>query len=168
MVDALWAPWRMDYIKTVADGPKECFLCTAALAPERDEAHLVLARTPLCLLMLNRYPYANGHLLAAPYRHIAEMGELTSEERTEIMDLLIHGQTLLERVMNPQGFNMGINLGRCAGAGLPGHIHAHIVPRWNGDTNYMSVVGNVRVIPQALEESYRLLAGAHRGLGFGV
>ncbi|MEI8195031.1 MAG: HIT domain-containing protein [Phycisphaerae bacterium] len=162
MVDALWAPWRMDYIKTVSDGPKECFLCTAALTPARDEATMVLARAPRCLLMLNRYPYANGHLLVAPYRHVAELHALTTEERSEMMDLLVHGQALLERVMNPQGFNMGINLGRCAGAGLPGHIHAHIVPRWNGDTNYMSVVGNVRVIPQALEESYRLLAAAHQ------
>lgn len=158
MADTLWAPWRMDYIKTVADGPKECFLCTAARAPENDAPAMVLTRTAHCLMLLNHYPYVNGHLLVAPYRHVAELNELTPEEQAEMMALLAQGQTLLTRAMNPHGFNMGMNLGRCAGAGLPGHIHAHLVPRWNGDINFMSVVGTVRIIPQALEETYKLLA----------
>jgi ATP adenylyltransferase len=154
----------MEYIKTVSDGPRECFLCHAAQHPEQDAANLVLARASLCLLILNRYPYVNGHLLIAPYRHVAELNEMTAEERAQVMDLAAHGQTLLQRTMNPQGFNFGINLGRCAGAGLPGHVHAHVVPRWNGDVNFMTVVGNVRIVPQALEESYRLLAEAHATL----
>jgi len=162
MTDALWAPWRLVYIQSVADSPKECFLCAAAQTPDADEPNLVIARSSLCLLMLNKYPYVNGHLLAAPYRHVPQLGDLTAEERGQLMELLVHGQALLTAAINPQGFNIGINLGRCAGAGVPGHVHAHIVPRWNGDVNFMSVVGNVRVIPQALEESYRLLAAAHR------
>jgi ATP adenylyltransferase len=161
MADALWAPWRLDYIKTVADGPKECFLCAAAQAPERDAANLVVARSAHCLLMLNKYPYVNGHLLVAPYRHEAGLSDLPAEERAEMMELLVHGQRLLTAAANPQGFNMGLNIGPCAGAGVPGHVHAHIVPRWAGDTNFMSVVGQVRIIPQALEETFRLLTEAH-------
>jgi len=155
MTDVLWAPWRLDYIKTVADGPKECFLCNCSKAPEQDAAHLVLRRTPTCLLMMNRYPYVNGHLLVAPYRHVPQLGDLEPQERADIMELLVQGQGLLDQVMNPQGYNIGINIGRCAGAGVPGHVHAHVVPRWSGDINFMSVVGNVRIIPQALEETFR-------------
>ena len=160
MTHTLYAPWRLDYIKTVADGPKDCFLCTAAKSPENDNQNLVLARTPHCLLMLNRYPYVNGHLLAAPYRHTATLTDCTPEERTELMELLVLGQEALRIAMNPQGYNIGINIGSCSGAGLPGHIHAHIVPRWNGDISFISVIGNIRIIPQAIEESYRLLKDA--------
>lgn len=160
----LWAPWRMEYIKTVCDGPSECFMCAAAKTPERDEANLVIARGQHVLLMLNRYPYVNGHLLVAPYRHVPQLGDLDAAERAEIMEMLVHGQAVLTAAMNPQGFNMGLNLGRCAGAGVPGHVHAHIVPRWNGDVNFMSVVGQVRIIPQALEAAYAQLRGAHAGL----
>jgi ATP adenylyltransferase len=162
--NTLYAPWRLDYIQSVSDGPKECFLCTIAAHPEKDDPHLVLARTPHCLLLLNKYPYVNGHLLVAPYRHVPTLEECSPEDRSEMMDLLVHGQKLLTRAMNPQGFNIGINVGRCAGAGVPGHIHAHIVPRWNGDINFMSILGNVRIIPQAIEEAHRLLKQAHQQL----
>ena len=161
MADVLWAPWRLDYIKSVSDGPRECFLCSAAKTPEQDEANLVVARSANCLLMLNKYPYVNGHLLVAPYRHEAGLVDLPTAERAEMMELLVHAQRLLEQIANPQGFNLGLNLGQCAGAGVPGHVHAHIVPRWAGDTNFMSVVGQVRIIPQALQETYRALREAH-------
>lgn len=160
-MSALWAPWRLEYIKSVSDGPQECFLCAASRQPEQDAGRFVLARSAHCLLLLNKYPYVNGHLLVAPYRHAAELGLLTPEERGEMMELIVHGQSLLSRAMNPQGFNVGLNLGRCAGAGVPGHVHAHVVPRWNGDVNFMSVVGQVRVLPQSVEEAYRQLAAAH-------
>jgi ATP adenylyltransferase len=158
---SLFAPWRLDYIKGVSDGPKECFLCAAAKTPDRDEQNFVIARSNHCLLMLNKFPYVNGHLLVAPYRHESTLEPLTVEERSQIMELLLHGQKLLSSAMNPHGYNMGINIASCAGAGVPGHVHAHVVPRWNGDTNFMSVIGNVRVIPQALETAYRQLREAH-------
>ncbi|HUO06786.1 MAG TPA: HIT domain-containing protein [Phycisphaerae bacterium] len=160
MSHTLYAPWRLDYIKSVADGPKECFLCSAAQHPERDDANLILARSANSLLMLNKYPYVNGHLLVAPYRHAPTPVECTPEERAEMMELLVLGQQALERAMNPQGFNVGINIGKVSGAGVPGHIHAHIVPRWNGDINFMTIVGNVRIIPQAIEEAFRQLKTA--------
>ncbi len=160
MTQTLYAPWRLDYIKEVADGPKECFLCAASKTPEQDEANLVLARSANCLLMLNRYPYVNGHLMVAPYRHAATPVECTPEERAEMMELLVLGQQSLELAMNPQGFNWGVNIGKCSGAGVPGHVHAHIVPRWNGDINFISIIGNVRIIPQAIEEAYKQLREA--------
>jgi len=160
MPHALYAPWRLDYIKSVSDGPPECFLCTSAREPEKDAANLVLARSERCLLMLNKYPYVNGHLLVAPYRHAPTPVELEPVERAEMMELLTLGEQALTIAMNPQGFNIGFNIGKCAGAGVPGHIHAHIVPRWNGDINFMTIIGNVRIIPQAIEEAYRLLKEA--------
>jgi ATP adenylyltransferase len=160
MPHTLYAPWRLDYIKSVSDGPKECFLCTASKTPEQDDEHMVLARTANCLLMLNKYPYVNGHLLVAPYRHAPTPVECEAAERAEMMELLVLGQQALTLAMNPQGFNWGFNIGKCAGAGVPGHVHAHIVPRWNGDINFMTIIGNVRIIPQAIEEAHRLLKEA--------
>ena len=169
MTQSLYAPWRLDYIKTVSDGPKECFLCAASRAPDKDEANMVLARSSLCLLMLNKYPYVNGHLLVAPYRHAPTPVELSAEERAQMMELLVLGERALALAMNPQGynmgFNMGFNIGQCAGAGVPGHIHGHIVPRWSGDVNFMTVLGQVRVIPQAVEEAYKQLKAVMGKLG---
>lgn len=165
----LWAPWRLSYIQSIvggeqneasaAGGPR-CFLCEAT---ERDadeptqRQRLVLVNDERGVLLLNRYPYTNGHLLAAPRAHRAGLVDLTPQERAGVMELSALGARLLEAAMNPQGMNVGMNLGRCAGAGLPGHVHMHVVPRWNGDVNFMTVVGQVRVIPQALEHSYELL-----------
>jgi ATP adenylyltransferase len=160
MPDILYAPWRLDYIKNVADGPKGCFLCAAATAPEDDAKNHVITRGTHAFLMVNRYPYVNGHLLAAPYRHAADMLDLSADERAEMVELLVHGEKLLRRTVNPQGFNLGINLGKCAGAGVPDHIHSHIVPRWNGDTNFMAAVANIRVIPQSVEETFKMLLKA--------
>jgi len=161
MSSVLWAPWRLEYIQSISDGGKECFLCAYARTPEKDEANLVVARSANCFMAMNKYPYVNGHLLVAPYRHAAELADLTAAERAEMMEMVVHGQALLTGAMNPQGFNIGVNLGRCAGAGLPGHVHMHVVPRWNGDVNFMSVVGQVRVIPQALEVTFLELRREH-------
>ncbi len=159
----------MAYISGLSEGdlPEEpkggCFLCAAAdesLDEQQLRDLLVLKRDERGILMLNRYPYTNGHLLAAPHDHIADISDLSSKQRAGLMDLCELGSRLLRRTMHPQGINIGMNLGRCAGAGLPGHVHMHVVPRWNGDVNFMQTVGQVRVIPQALEESYNLLRDA--------
>jgi ATP adenylyltransferase len=166
----LWAPWRISYVKSVADQPPQgdtsdngCFMCHAAadnLTDDQLADHLVLLSDARGLLMMNRYPYTNGHLLAAPHDHLADLSDLTPDQQGGLMQLIDLGHRALQHAMNPQGMNVGLNLGRCAGAGLPGHLHFHIVPRWHGDVNFMDVVGQVRVIPQALEESYRLLRDA--------
>lgn len=161
MTASIWAPWRLEYIKSVTGDKPGCFLCDASRNPDQDRANLVLARTPTALLMLNRYPYVNGHLLVAPYAHVAQLADLPADARATLMELVVYGQRLLELAMNPQGFNIGVNVGRCAGAGLPGHIHVHIVPRWNGDINFMTTVGQVRVIPEALETAYEKLYREH-------
>lgn len=164
MTQTLWAPWRLDYIQTVADGPKECFLCAGAKDTEHDEERMILARGQYSMLLMNRYPYVNGHMLVAPYRHVAELGDLEPAERAEMMEWMVYAQQLLKNVMHAQGFNLGYNIGKCAGAGVPGHVHGHVVPRWGGDVNFISVVGNIKIIPQAVEVSYQNLLAEHRRL----
>ncbi len=140
-----------------------CFLCEAAsenLGDDDMDRTLVLQRDDRGILMLNRYPYTNGHLLAAPLSHVGDISELNPQQRAGLMELCELGTRLLRKTMQPQGINMGMNLGRCAGAGLPGHAHMHVVPRWNGDVNFMQTVGQVRVIPQALNESFKMLKAA--------
>jgi ATP adenylyltransferase len=154
----LFAPWRMDYIKSVVKGEDDeaCFLCQAAAATTDDERRkrLVLWTTDHMAVLINRYPYTNGHLLIAPKDHKADLEELTEAEQLDLQRQTTEAVKLLKRAMSPQGFNIGINIGRCAGAGLPGHLHQHVVPRWNGDTNFMGVVGEVRVVPQAMSQLY--------------
>ena len=164
--EQLFAPWRIDYIRSLAKSESDkCFLCEAAAATTDQERRdrLVLWTTDLSVVLINRYPYTNGHLLIAPRAHMADLEQLSSEQQTDLMVQTTRGLELLKRAMSPQGFNVGINLGRCAGAGVPGHIHQHAVPRWNGDTNFMSVVSEVRVVPQAMQQLYeelvRVLAG---------
>ena len=151
---SLWAPWRMKYIA----GEKEegCFICRA-FGGDDDRENLVLKRGKKCGVMMNRYPYSNGHLMICPYRHVGDIVELDSEERAESMDLLSRSVEALRAVMRPQGFNVGINLGAVAGASLVEHMHTHVVPRWEGDTNFMPVIGDVKIIPQALDELWELL-----------
>jgi len=158
--ERLWAPWRMEFIR---DGAKdgECFLCKAGVGGD-DRALQVARRGRLCFCVLNRFPYNNGHLLIAPYRHEARLEGLTAGERAEILDLTIQAKLTLDAVCAPHGFNVGLNLGQAAGAGLESHLHMHIVPRWSGDTNFVTTVGSVKVIPQALEEMWRLLSEAWR------
>lgn len=155
-LESLWAPWRMDFIRKVDEGGG-CFLCRAATEKE-DQRNLVVRRGESCFCVLNRYPYNNGHLLIAPYRHEAALEHLTPAERAEVMDMTVEAKQALDRLVAPHGYNMGINLGRVAGAGLAEHVHLHIVPRWSGDTNFITTVGSAKVIPQALDEMWQLLA----------
>lgn len=157
-MDQLWAPWRLSYVAT-AKAPSAgdpCFLC-AGLAAADDRGQLIVQRTPLSVVMLNRFPYNNGHLLIAPRRHQGRLDALTSEELLETMETLRRMVGLLDELMHPDGYNIGLNLGHAAGAGLPGHLHWHIVPRWQGDTNFMPVLAEVKVIVQSLDALYDML-----------
>jgi ATP adenylyltransferase len=156
-VERLWAPWRLEYVQT-ADEQDGCFLCAALEAP--DEEALVVHRGRAAFVVLNKFPYASGHLLVAPARHEGEFGELEGEEALEIHRLAAQGIASLAETYAPQGYNLGWNLGRIAGAGLPGHVHLHVVPRWAGDTSFMPVLADVRVISEHLLESRRKLAAA--------
>jgi len=150
----LWAPWRIEYIK--ASKPPGCIFCLPD-AREMDRDNLVLHRTSLALVMLNRYPYTNGHLLISPHRHTADPNSLTVQEKVELFDLIGLSCSVLTETASPQGFNIGINLGKAAGAGVDEHLHFHVVPRWNGDTNFMSVIADLRIMPENLMSTYDLL-----------
>ncbi|MAT15255.1 MAG: HIT family hydrolase [Planctomyces sp.] len=140
-----------------------CFICDYLKRPEEeDRSNLVLLRSDPCVVLLNRFPYNNGHLLVAPQRHAGELADLTPEEHLACMQLLTRLAGIISEQMSADGFNIGLNLGRVAGAGLPGHLHWHLVPRWNGDTNFMPVIADTKVIPQALDSLYELLC---RNLG---
>ena len=153
----LWAPWRLDYIVTAkGDVPQGCFICRY-LVETNDAENFVVRRGQHSVVILNRFPYNNGHLLIAPLTHKASLSELTTEELLEVQQQLVLMTETLQVVLNPDGFNIGVNLGRVAGAGLPGHVHWHIVPRWSGDTNFMTVVADTHVVPQSLSVLYRLL-----------
>jgi ATP adenylyltransferase len=156
-LSALWAPWRVEYFKTNTGSAD--FLLAAAQATD-DRAHLVVARRPHTFLIMNRYPYAVGHLMAVPNRKVGELADLTTEEKLELWDLAELGQKLLRTVIRAQGFNVGLNLGKCAGAGVADHLHLHIVPRWEGDNNFMPVLADTRVLPEALDALYSRLTTA--------
>lgn len=136
--------------------PEGCIFCDKPAAGE-DEANLILARTQRTFVMLNAFPYNPGHLLIAPFRHVAEVEDVEEAEAADASSLIQRGVRALKAVSGPDGFNIGMNLGRVAGAGVPGHLHWHVVPRWNGDTNYMATVGETRVLPEALEDTYARL-----------
>jgi len=155
--DILWAPWRLDYIlKNKTESAEGCFICRAT-ADGDDRKNLLLVRRDSTLVMLNRYPYNNGHLLIAPVAHKGSLQELSDEELLELGRTQRRMLEILDQTLEPHGYNLGLNLGRVAGAGLPGHVHWHVVPRWNGDTNFMPVVGEAKVIVQSLEALYDLL-----------
>lgn len=160
-MDQLWAPWRLAYVAREAPKPADdgCFICRG-LAEADDRTNLIVHRTRLGAVVLNRFPYNNGHLLIAPKAHKGRLDELTADETLDLQQTVARMVALLERLMKPEGFNVGLNLGKVAGAGLPGHLHWHVVPRWNGDTNFMPVVADVRVIAQSLDALYDLLAPA--------
>lgn len=145
----LWAPWRIPYIRGL-DRDDGCFLCHDLAHPQEDDENLVLWRTERCLVVLNRFPYNNGHLLIAPARHIAGLDETDDDEMLELTKLVREAQRALSLTLHPHGFNVGLNFGRCSGAGLPGHMHIHVVPRWDGDTNFMSVCSDTKVVSQSL------------------
>jgi ATP adenylyltransferase len=157
-MERLWAPWRMEYIRN-ADKVEGCIFCLFP-AEQEDEARLILLRGEHAFIILNAYPYSNGHLMITPYRHTADLDDLSDEEMLELMRLTRRAVNLLKKAFRPDGFNIGINMGRVAGAGIADHVHIHVVPRWNGDTNFMPVLGDVRVMPESLEAVYRQLSEA--------
>jgi len=150
-MQSISAPWRMEYIRS--EKPESCVLCV------NDDAckAMVLKRGQHAFVMMNRYPYSSGHLMVVPIRHIGSMEGLTAEEKLEIFEYVALSVKVLKEAMSPEGFNIGMNLGQAAGAGVDDHLHVHIVPRWNGDTNFMSVVGDVRVIPEDVEKTWEKL-----------
>ena len=156
-MEQLWAPWRLEYVES-ADAAEGCFLCAALEAP--DEDGFVVHRGERALVVLNKFPYASGHLLVAPNRHEGEFGDLTDEEALELHRLAAQGIGALAAAYSPQGYNLGWNLGRIAGAGLPGHVHLHVVPRWAGDTSFMPVLADVKVLPEHLAATRHKLAAA--------
>jgi ATP adenylyltransferase len=147
----LWAPWRIKYIQGLVK-KNDCFICHNLKNPQDDERNLVLWRTANCIVMFNKFPYNNGHLLIAPSRHIADMQQASEQELDELMKLIRETQRVLGFAVSPHGFNVGMNFGRCAGAGLPDHMHIHVVPRWDGDTNFMDVCSDTDVISQSLKD----------------
>ena len=150
-MQTLLTPWRFAYISKTASEPVGCFFCAAAEQPD-DPERLVVGATSHHLVMLNRYPYTNGHLMVAPLSHLASPEGADAEAVAEFWPLVLKCQRVLQRAYSPDGFNMGINLGRAGGAGVPGHFHFHIVPRWKGDTNFMSVVAETRLLPEEPEQ----------------
>ena len=162
----LWAPWRMEYIRSLNEQAEAgCFLCRYVETPDHDADNRVVWRQETCLTVFNRFPYCNGHLLTAPLAHVAELDDLDDATLNELIRQVRDARRLLAAATGAQGFNIGMNFGRCAGAGLPGHLHAHIVPRWEGDTNFMAVVGDTRVISQSIEELHARMREAAPALG---
>ena len=155
-MEHIWAPWRMEYIESEKSG--ECVLCAKAKQDD-DEAGYVLHRGNENFVMLNLYPYNPYHLMVASYRHVYGLDELTESERHELFDFVNRCVEILKKELDPAGFNSGINMGAVAGAGIEDHIHSHVIPRWQGDTNFVTVVSDIRVVPEALADSYRKLKG---------
>lgn len=155
-MEQIWAPWRIDYIRM--EKPAGCILCDKPVDGD-DAANFILYRTTKNYIMLNGYPYNPGHLLIVPYRHVASLEELTPEELHEHIEVARHGIKVLREVLEPAGFNIGTNIGKVAGAGIDDHVHCHIVPRWQGDSNFMPVIADTRIIPEALADTYKQLVG---------
>lgn len=153
--DILWAPWRLEYIVN-AHKNDECIFCTLPKSSD-DRKNLIVYRNTRVFVIMNRFPYNNGHLMVVPYKHTSEMTELSDEEKLELFNTLQISQQVLKKVMVPQGFNVGANFGTIAGAGIDQHIHFHIVPRWSGDTNYMPILAGTKVISESLDNTWKKL-----------
>jgi len=153
-MEQIFAPWRIKYIKS--EKYEGCIFCDFP-KENKDKEHLILFRGKHCFVIMNAYPYNPGHVMVAPYRHVASLEDLTDDELLDLMKIVRLMIKTIKTAMNPDGFNIGVNLGRVSGAGVEDHVHIHIVPRWNGDTNFMPVLADVKVIPQALEETYEEL-----------
>jgi len=151
-MEILWAGWRSTYLMSADNGPGDCLFC--GLPEVADQESLILERGEHAYSVINRYPYSMGHVMAAPYRHVAGTGDLDPAERLEIWELLVRLERAAADVMAPDAFNLGANLGRVAGAGVPGHLHLHLVPRWTGDANFMTTIGHTRVMPEKLEDTW--------------
>ncbi len=152
----LWTPWRMEHVQGLAQKPEGCLFEPPGNQTENKE-YLLLYRDPLIVILLNRFPYANGHLLVAPCRHLADITELSIEEHQALMAMLANSSTILRNRLHPDGLNIGLNLGQVAGAGIADHLHFHVVPRWQDDHNFMTVLADVRAIPQHIEATFDLL-----------
>jgi ATP adenylyltransferase len=163
-VKNIWAPWRMEYLKTLGERREGCFLCDSRDEPERDRENLVLWRGEHGFCILNRFPYTGGHLLIAPYAHVPDLDALSPAAMVELLELARDAQAALREAISPDGFNIGWNIGECAGAGLPGHLHLHVVPRWVGDTNVVPILGGVRVIPEFLDTTWEKFRDAGQAL----
>ena len=150
-MERLWSPWRMEYMSS-AGKPDGCVFC-AHLAEDDDVAAHILHRGERCFVILNAFPYNTGHLMVAPLRHAGDLNELDHRERHELFELMCRSVEVIRDVMQPEGFNTGMNLGAAGGAGIPGHLHLHVVPRWAGDTNFMPVTGNTKVLPETLADT---------------
>jgi ATP adenylyltransferase len=162
-MDQLWSPWRFRYVSS-AQKDEGCIFCGYASGdPSRDRERLILYRGRVNLVVLNLYPYTTGHLMVAPYAHLANLTQLDSATLQEMMELAQTAQAALESMYHPEGYNLGMNLGKSAGAGVADHLHLHILPRWNGDTNFMTVIGETRVHPEDLFTTYEKLAASFRG-----
>lgn len=155
-MEHIWAPWRMEYIE--AEKTEGCILCEKP-GEDDDTGNYILFRGEMNYIIMNSYPYTPGHLLVAPYRHIDSLEKLGKEERHQHFDIVSRCVEVLRQVFNPGGFNIGVNLGKVAGAGIDDHVHSHIVPRWQGDTNFVTVISDVRVVPEALAATYQKLKG---------
>ncbi len=151
-MDKLWAPWRSKFVTKRKN--KGCIFC---IKKKQDRKNFIIKRSRLAFAMLNIYPYNNGHVMVSPYRHVKDLKGLNDAEMLDMIKLTAQMQSLLEKKLRPHGFNIGVNTGQVAGAGYKGHIHMHIVPRWTGDTNFMPIIGNTKVVPQSLEELYKIL-----------
>ena len=160
-MDKLWAPWRVKYVTKLIGKTKKCVFCQI-LREKKDKKNFIFLRTRYSFAVLNIYPYNNGHTLIMPYRHINDLTKLTFDEQHDLLALLTKVRKLLDRVVRPKGYNIGINLGRAAGAGFPGHVHIHIVPRWVGDVNFMPVTAETKVISQSLQTLYQRLMQAQK------
>lgn len=161
-MERLWAPWRLEYVEN-ADASAGCIFCEFP-REDRDEDRYILCRNDRAFVILNAFPYSNGHLIVAPYRHTASLEDLDADDGLAVMALVRDSVRALAGAYKPDGFNIGINMGRVAGAGIDSHIHVHVVPRWNGDTNFMAVVGDTRVLPASLRATYERLR-PHFGRG---
>ncbi|MFC1866397.1 HIT domain-containing protein [Chloroflexota bacterium] len=158
-MDYLWAPWRIEYIKIAKEEAKKgCILCSKPAAAD-DRNNLILHRGKHSFIIMNAYPYNSGHLMVAPKRHVANLEDLEDAERNELFAFVSHSIAVMKKTFNAEGFNVGMNLGRIAGAGIDTHIHAHVVPRWVGDTNFMPVTGDIRIVNEAILETYDKLVG---------
>jgi ATP adenylyltransferase len=156
----LWAPWRIEYIEN-AEKPSGCIFCLKPRETD-DRANLIACRGKSAFVIMNRYPYNSGHLMVVPMRHTADLAVLGDDEKLELFELLVASQRALTDVMRPQGFNIGMNLGRSAGAGIADHLHFHVVPRWNGDTNFMPVLGHTKVVSEGLDQTWSKLVEAFK------
>lgn len=159
-MEVLFTPWRMSYLSGGGASETDCFFCAAGDAENPERAHLVVLRTEHHAVMLNRFPYANGHVMVAPREHVTEPERCAPEAQRELWPLLLRCQRALRTVYRPEGFNLGANLGSAAGAGIPGHFHVHLLPRWEGDTNFMTTVGGTRLVPEDLDTTWERLRSA--------